>query len=422
MRKGFLVSSVALLFAGSATFAEDPTPAPLAPALSGASTNASGPSCSSDSASCFAPGADACGPPGRFWASAEYLLWWARDDHVPPLVTASPTASAGVLGAPGTVVLYGGSVDENPFSGGRFALGFWADNCHKFGFETDFLFLGTQSNDFTAAGSGAAGSTTAIARPVINVATGAEASELVASAGALGGTVSVDHQTRLWGLEENVLCNLYCCGCCDSGTRIDFIAGFRYLQMDESLAITENLTVDTSVPTIGGSTIGVYDGFTTHNYFYGGQIGARAEWWRDRFFANVTGKVAFGNTFETIDINGTTTFTPVGGKTTVQSGGLLALPTNIGHYEHDEFTVVPEIDFNVGYQLTRNIRAFVGYSFLYWSNVARPGDQIDRTINVTQIPSTSGPDTLIGPARPAFILNQTDIWAQGINFGIELRY
>jgi hypothetical protein len=52
-----------------------------------------------------------------------------------------------------------------------------------------------------------------------------------------------------------VLCNLYCCGNCYSGTRVDLIAGFRYLELDESVSITESLIVDPSVPTIGGSTI-----------------------------------------------------------------------------------------------------------------------------------------------------------------------
>src|SRR5438067_2290525 len=28
-----------------------------------------------------------CGPPGRVWARAEYLLWWMKDDHIPPLLT-----------------------------------------------------------------------------------------------------------------------------------------------------------------------------------------------------------------------------------------------------------------------------------------------------------------------------------------------
>ncbi len=62
----------------------------------------------------------------------------------------------------------------------------------------------------------------------------------------------------------------------------------------------------------------------------------------------------------------------------------------------------------------------MGYDFLYWSSVARPGDQIDRTVNSTQIAPRTGPFT--GPARPAFEFKNTDYWAHGVNFGVEFRY
>ena len=48
---------------------------------------------------------------GGFWIGAEYLLWSAKGDKLPPLVTTSPAGTpaplAGVLGAPGTSVLFG---------------------------------------------------------------------------------------------------------------------------------------------------------------------------------------------------------------------------------------------------------------------------------------------------------------------------
>src|SRR5262249_5231137 len=44
---------------------------------------------------------DSCRDPDRFYFSGEYLLWWIKDRHVPPLVTTGPVGSTGVLGAPG---------------------------------------------------------------------------------------------------------------------------------------------------------------------------------------------------------------------------------------------------------------------------------------------------------------------------------
>ena len=55
-------------------------------------------------------------------------------------------------------------------------------------------------------------------------------------------------------------------------------------------------------------------------------------------------------------------------------------------------------------------------------NITVSGDQIDLTVNPTQLATPTGPGTLVGPARPAFQFDGTDFWAQGINFGMELRY
>jgi hypothetical protein len=60
----------------------------------------------------------------------------------------------------------------------------------------------------------------------------------------------------------------------------------------------------------------------------------------------------------------------------------------------------------------------VGYSFIYWSRVARAVDQIDRDVNITQQP----PGPFVGAPRPEFILRTTDFWAQGLNFGLEWKF
>ncbi len=139
-------------------------------------------------------------------------------------------------------------------------------------------------------------------------------------------------------------------------------------------------------------------------------------------FLVTTASVALGTSHEEVDVHGNTAITPPGGGRTVLAGGILALPSNSGHFSRDRFAVVPEIGINLGCQVTPHLRAFVGYGFLYVSNVVRPGSLIDRTVNLTQIPSNLGPGTLIGPARPALVLRDTDFWAQGINFGLEIRY
>jgi len=87
------------------------------------------------------------------------------------------------------------------------------------------------------------------------------------------------------------------------------------------------------------------------------------------------------------------------------------------HHHPSLVTGLPKIVGNIA-------RLFVGYSFLYLSDVAQPGNQIDRSLNVTRIPfNTQGvafePG---GPTQPALNINSSSFWAQGINFGLELRF
>jgi hypothetical protein len=52
--------------------------------------------------------------------------------------------------------------------------------------------------------------------------------------------------------------------------------------------------------------------------------------------------------------------------------------------------------------------------------VVRPGDQIDRAVDVTQIPNFSGGAvTPTGVARPGVPFKQTDFWAQGLTAGLQ---
>jgi len=339
-----------------------------------------------------------------------------KESPIPPLVTASPLGTprelAGVLGAPATAVLFPG--ESNPErSGGRFTIGFWFDDDHTIGLESTTLFLAERSMTFRADSAGAP----ILARPFFNVLTGLEASELVAFPGVLAGNVAVSSANQLWGTELNLRTN--CCRGCF--WHLDWLLGVRFLGLDDNLSISEGL-MPAGAGALAGSNIVVQDRFGTHNLFVGGQTGLDIGFRRGRWSLDLLGKVALGNTHQELNINGFTQFAVPGLPLSVQQGGLYALPSNIGHYSRDRFSVVPEAGFNVGFQLTRCLRAVVGYSFLYNSAVLRPGNQIDRSLNVSQLPSQVGPGTLVGPARPVPVFRGSDFWAQGLNFGLELRY
>src|SRR5262249_28118375 len=182
------------------------------------------------------------------------------------------------------------------------------------------------------------------------------------------------------------LCNL-CCGC---NYRLDALAGFRYLDLNEGLGIAENLTVLPTVPVLGGTNFVVADRFDTRNQFYGGQVGVRGEVSSGPLFATAAAKVALGDNHQSVDIAGFTRIASPRTGVTTQPGGLLALPSNSGHFTRDRFAVVPEGSLGVGVQATERVRVSLSYSFLYWRSVARPGDQIDRGVNPSALPINGG--------------------------------
>jgi hypothetical protein len=361
----------------------------------------------------------------RFWASAEYLLWRIKGYRVPPLVTTGTLESQGILGNPGTVLLFGDShLDNDWHSGARFSAGYWFDCCQSCGLEASFFFLGdrTHTNTFNSNGG-------LLTRPFFNANQGIPFVETAGAPGVASGSISVENHSKLYGGEVSMVhC---CCRTCDSS--LDAIAGVLYLNLEESLSITEVVDVSPNVAAVipsfapfAGQHIVAFDRFATRNQFYGGQVGLTGERRFGRAFVNGTGTLALGWTHEDVDITGFQVRTSPGGATTVSTGGLLALNSNIGHFTRDEFAVVPVGQVNVGYYITPRLNAFVGYTFLYWSRVVRPGDQIDTNIDITRIPNFLPPGTTVppvnGPAVPGVPFKSSDFWAQGINFGVEIRW
>ena len=266
-----------------------------------------------------------------------------------------------------------------------------------------------------------------IARPFFDTNTGLEDAVLFAFPNTDTASIDVTSSTRMMGGEVNGVFNL------GSGKRshFDFLLGFRYLELDEDLSITEDMHVAPGFnvllpngqplsPSIAGERIRVADAFWADNSFYGGQLGARAEFWSGNLYGAIRAKVALGNTNQAVDINGMTAEL---GRGIVHAGGVLAVPSNMGHFKKDKFGVVPEVGANLGYQLNRHWRIFGGYNFLYWNTVARPGNQIDRNIHGQQIPLVNlGGGPIVGPISPTFTLHDSQFWAHGVNFGIEFIF
>lgn len=387
---------------------------------------------------------------GRVWVSADYLLWRIKKGpQADPLATTS-TASGlnpgdAALGSLGTSVAIGGrGLSYGPISGARLTAGAWLDADRTLGLEGSGFFLARKSLQ-TRVSSDANGNPL-IAVPFFDVTTGLEGAAFYSLPGFLNGAIAVSSTTQLWGFEVNGPLNLFRSSLLDA----DLLIGFRHMNLRERLTIAGSVTPNgpglADVGFAGGfvgfpTILQTVDSFQTRNQFYGGQVGARTSLHAGRFSLDFTGKVGLGSTRQSITINGSTsTFLPgVVGPTVgappffgppfsppiaVAPGGILALPSNIGHFTQSRFTVLPEVNVTVKARLIGDLSAFVGYSFLYWSNVVRPGDQVVRAINPLQAPSSPvgvfAPGA--GPAQPTVPFRESDFWAQGINLGLEIRY
>jgi hypothetical protein len=361
---------------------------------------------------------DAFGPDRpRFYARAEYLTWWFREQRVPPLLTTGPpqaNGQSGFLGAPGTVVLVGGEFADGVRSGGRFTAGAWCDDEGLMGVEASGFFVGRRSARFAANSS----QFPVLARPFFSLNAMAESAQIATAPGLAIGGVSVDAPASLWGAEIDLRCNL-CCGCAG---RLDGLVGPRYAQLNEGLHVSESLLGLAGAGAFAGSRIAVADRFDTRNQFYGAQVGLDYELARGRWSLGLLGKLGLGETHQVVDIAGSQVIVSPAGAVTAFNGGLLALATNSGHFTRDRFAVLPEVGVTLGFQVTDWCRLSVGYNFLYWSSVVRPGDQIDRVLDVTRIPNFPTNAVPTGQLRPAAFVRDTDFWAQGINFGLEFRF
>jgi hypothetical protein len=373
---------------------------------------------------------DCCAP--RVFGGVEYLLWWMRPAPIgTPLVTVGSPLGAGLEGQPTTRVVVGDK-DVNFFqtSGIRASAGYWVDSNRRWGVELDGFLLEQRNRffDFRSDQNGIP----VIARPFTEAITGQPSSLLVSFPGLLSGGIDVSVRNRTYGAELNGLMNLYRSRPGHLyGLSADMIGGFRWMQVDEGLDITSvsDLLPGNTTPFAGilvgaPATIGVNDNFSTKNSFYGANVGGRVEFRKGRWTVSATAKVGIGDTHEILDINGASALIKQGFTTlAVQPGGLLAVASNINRSDKDVFAVLPEGTLNFGYQLTPGINLFCGYNILYLSRMVRPGDQLDPVVNGTLVPTSSLFGVPFGPNRPQpGIFNQDYFWAQGVQWGISIRF
>jgi hypothetical protein len=282
------------------------------------------------------------------------------------------------------------------------------DPCETLGIENTFFFIGGDSDGYSASSSG----TPILARPFFNVDSGQNDAILLAYPSVVVGAINITSSRQVLSNEINLRRALYndCC------RRLDILAGYRYMRLAESLDIATNTTSIDSTVIEAGTQFAIQDQFDTTNNFNGGQLGVNYQIIGGCWTLDLLGKVALGGVSQQARINGSTVVTPPGEAPISNTGGILALDSNIGNHKQTVFGVVPEFNVNLRYQWTPLWRLNVGYTFMALTNVLRPGDQIDLDIDPNQFPP-GVPGTF-----PVFAFNESDVWLQGINLGVECNF
>jgi hypothetical protein len=395
-------------------------------------------------------GMSLCSPPGRVWLRADYLMWWTSGMNLPALV------STGAMDNRQTTILYGNeTVNNDGHSGVRTTLGLWLDPCRVWNVEFDYMSLGERNNDFSRTSTG----NPMFVRPYFDIQSNQQSYAPVAVPGTNEGSISIvakDYfQSAGFLVSYNVCSGNSCAGACNGtcdgacgGTcgascdascdsscgaprlyccRTDLLAGFRYYNLSDRVSIHEN-TQRRLFDSLLSTTYDIQDDFGARNDFYGTDLGLRTQIYRGRWSLELLSKLAIGNNHQTVTVNGQTVTTSPISTTTTAAGGVLALanpPGNMGVYERDVFTVIPQFGAELGYQLSCHWRTYIGYNIVYWGSVYRAGDQIDLDVDPRNIPSSAATQNY-NPADarplPRFLDKTTSFWAQGINLGLERRF
>jgi hypothetical protein len=233
------------------------------------------------------------------------------------------------------------------------------------------------------------------------------------------------------------------------GITIHFLTGWRYWDLDESLTVYQSTAPlgASSIPFLGeqfgvGSGLAITDRIRTRNQFYGGQLGVQSEYRYQMLILGLGTTLGVGPVHQVIEVNGQTSLTASRNETV--PGGFLAVgpvpngtaaPTvaygNIGRYVTNRMAVLADVKASLGLQLSERWRAFVGYDFLYLTDVVRPGNQFSLSVDPRLVPAstsyggrTTGTPTVAGltivpPPSPG---DHSDFFIHGVRWTVEFVY
>lgn len=335
------------------------------------------------------------------WLRAEYLQFFmAAEPYAEPLVTASDAADQGLLGAPSTKVLFGGHAQPlGAFSGIRLTGGSWFNNQRTYGAEVSAFVLPTKTQGLLIAGDQSPGSVLALPFTSRHNGLSTPSSVVLGQQAATTGGVQIRTSTVLWGVEANGLRMIRQAP--DVPGDLSFLAGVRFIQLGERFAMSSESTA------LGG-LVNRDDHVHTQASFYGLQIGGRGVRRWGRLSLQGTAKVGFGATSNLVTLSGQNNTFSFG------SPDPNASPANIQRNYLYDFSVVPELQARLAYDVRPGWRFSAGYDFLYWTRVLRPGNQLSTNVDATnQAAALAAPFSTLPADR------HSNFWLHGWNIAIE---
>jgi hypothetical protein len=363
--------------------------------------------------------------PGAFSVQPEYMLWFVFGSR----------ADFSISSTGGTVTQLADGRDATGLNvGGRLTLGYWemANNpwitegsIKTLGSEMRFFLVPSRSVNFTA------DTAPNLFRPFFDVNNRVGSAFLVAAPDIATGSISAHSKVDFWGAEANVWKNIYYD---EPGTTcaVDVMAGFRFLNGNSNLDMSsisvfnQTIAAGSAFASFAGNRLQVLDSFATRNYFYGGQVGIKGQvWLLDPLRIEGSFRLALGDTNQNLAIAGSQVRTFADGRTAFSNAGLFALASNIGNHQTNRFTQVPEGEIKISYPIGDHLTFSLGLSILYWNKLLRAEDQVDRSLDITQIPNFPIPagTTATGLGRPGVSFSSnTGLLVLGTSFGVEVRW
>lgn len=344
--------------------------------------------------------------PNLWWIKADLLLGFRKGRGYPPLVTTDPAnedpLTSGVL--PDATVLYDGDSENTQMRAGLdLEFGTYLNDCQNIGFGGRYFFFGDDEGNFSTN----SGVNAIVAVPFFSIAQGANSSLLLAHPDiggiARSGAVDIRASNEIYGFDVTAKI-LYCRNECG---RVDFVTGWHTSSVNDFF----RMTMQSGGEDLGADNDSVLiDEFNTENQFNGVILGVLTEHQIGCMTLRGKARVSVGNMRQVVNINGSTSIGGVLDPT--QPGGLFSSESNIGTYSQDQFCAVTEAGLSIGYYISPRTQFTVGYNLMYWSNVVRPGEQIDTVVDDLNNP----------PTRPTFQFNTTSFWVQSVTLGLNCEF